>query len=535
MKVNEPKLEDIPVVREFPGVFLKDLSGLPLSREVEFCIDLIPGAMPKKAGSFHMCIDYRKLNKLTIKNRYPLPRIDDLFDQLQGSRFFSKIDLRSGYHQLRIREKDIPKTAFRTRYEHFEFTVMPFGLTNAPASKEEHEVHLKLMLELLEKEKLFGKFLKCEFWLQEVHFLGHVVNSEGLAGYYRRFIANFSKIAKPLTLLTQKNQKFEWGDEQENAFQTLKDMLCDAPILALPKGTDDFVGLDKQLERKEDGGLYLAERIWVPVYGNLRTLIMNEAHAIRYGVQLSIISDRDSYFTLRFWQSLQKALGTRLDLSTAYHPETDGQKFSYNNSYHSSVKCAPFEALYGRKSRTPIAWEEVRESKLFGSEIIQETTDKIVQIKERLKTARDRQKSYADNQQKPLEFSVGDKVLLKVSPRKGVVCFGKRSKLSPRYVGPFEIIERVGPVAYRLRLPQELVGVHDTFHVSNLKKCLADVKKLKKRRIPIVKVPWNSQRRPEFTWEREDGMKRKYLQRFARCDLDQLKFRDEIPFNRGKL
>ncbi|GJT13053.1 putative reverse transcriptase domain-containing protein [Tanacetum coccineum] len=315
MKVNEPKLKDILVVHEFPGVFLEDLSGLPLSHEVEFCIELIPGAVPvakspyclaptkmqelsnqlkelqekgfirpssslwgapvlfvkKKDGAFRMCIDYRELNKLTVKNRYPLPRIDDLFDQLQGSRYFSKIDLPSGYHQLRIREEDIPKTAFRTRYRHFEFTVMPFGLTNAPAvfmdlmnhlcrpyldkfvivfiddiliyskSKEEHEVHLKLILELLEKEKLFGKFSKCEFSLQEVHFLGHVVNSKGihvdpskietvknwkppkspteirsllgLAGYYRQFIANFLKIAKPLTLLTQKNKKFEWDDE----------------------------------------------------------------------------------------------------------------------------------------------------------------------------------------------------------------------------------------------------------------------------------------------------------------------------------
>nr|GEY06131.1 putative reverse transcriptase domain-containing protein [Tanacetum cinerariifolium] len=246
-----------------------------------------------------MCIDYRELNKLTIKNRYPLPRIDDLFDQLQGSQYFSKIDLRSRYHQLRVREEHIPKTAFRTRYGHFEFTVMPFGLTNAPAvfmdlmnrvcrlyldkfvivfiddificskSKEEHEVHLKLILELLKKEKLFKKFSKCEFWLEEVHFLDHVVNSEGihvdpkkieavknwkppkipteirsflgLAGYYRRFIVSFSKIAKPLTLLTQKKKKFEWGDEQENAFQTLKDMLCDAQILALPEGAADFV------------------------------------------------------------------------------------------------------------------------------------------------------------------------------------------------------------------------------------------------------------------------------------------------------
>nr|GEU82053.1 putative reverse transcriptase domain-containing protein [Tanacetum cinerariifolium] len=214
-------------------------------------------------------------------------------------------------------------------------------------------------------------------------------------------------------------------------------------------------------------------------------------------------------------------------------------EFSYNKRYHSSIKYASNEALYGRKCRTPIAWAEVGESKLIGPEIIQETTDKIVQIKERLKTVRDRQKSYANHRRKPLEFSVGDKVLLKVSPKKGVARLGKRSKLSLRYVGPYKIVERVSPVAYRLRLPQELVGVHDTFHVSNLKKCLADaklhvpleevkidnklyfveepmkimdreVKKLKKRRILIVKVRWNSRRGPEISWEREDEMKRKY-------------------------
>ncbi|GKA67671.1 putative reverse transcriptase domain-containing protein [Tanacetum coccineum] len=194
-----------------------------------------------------MCIDYRELNKLTVKNRYPVPRIDDLFDQLQGSSVYSKIDLRSGYYQLRVREEEISKTTFRTRYGHYEFQVMPFGLTNAPAvfmdlmnrvfkpyldkfvivfiddiliyskNKQEHEEHLKLILELFKKEELYAKFSKC------------------LAGYYRRFIEGFLKIAKPMTKLTQKKVRFEWGDKQETAFQLLKQKLCSAPILVYLK------------------------------------------------------------------------------------------------------------------------------------------------------------------------------------------------------------------------------------------------------------------------------------------------------------
>ncbi|GJV64713.1 putative reverse transcriptase domain-containing protein [Tanacetum coccineum] len=294
----------------------------------------------------------------------------------------------------------------------------------------------------------------------------------------------------------------------------------------------------------------------------------------KHGVPVSIISDRDGKFTSHFWKSLHKALGTRLDMSTAYHPETDGQsertiqtledmlracvldfgkgwdkhlplvEFSYNNSYHTSIKAAPFEALYGRKCRSPICWAEVGDSQLTGPEIIHETTERIVQIKSHIQAARDRQKSYADVRRKPLEFQVGDKVMLKVSPWKGVIRFGKRGKLNPRYIGPFKIIAKVGTVAYRLELPEKLSRVHSTFHVSKLKKCMADeplaipldeiqvddklnfieepveimdreVKRLKQSRIPIVKVRWNSKRGPEFTWEREDQMQKKYPHLFT--------------------
>ncbi|GJU99307.1 putative reverse transcriptase domain-containing protein [Tanacetum coccineum] len=839
------------------NTIIREFSGLPPTRQVEFQIDLMPGDAPvarapyrlapskmkelseqlqelsdkgfirpsfspwgapvlfvkKKDGSFRMCIDYRELNKLTMNNRYPLQRIDDL-----------------------------------TRYGHYKFQVMPFGLTNAPTDKEEHEEHLKAILELLKKEELYAKFSKCEFWIPKVQFLGHVIDCQGihvdpakiesikdwaspktpteirqflgLAGYYRRFIEGFSKIAKPMTKLTQKKVAFEWGDKQEAAFQTLKTKLCSAPILALPQGAENFIvycdashkglgavlmqrekviayasrqlkiheknytthdlehgsvvfalkiwrhylygtkctvftdhkslqyilnqkelnmrqrrwlellsdydcdiryhpgkanvvadalsrkernqplrvralvmtiGLDhpkqilnaqtevrkpeniksedvggmlienskdpekfrtEKLEPRADGTLCLNGRSWLPCYGDLRTVIMHESHKSKYsvhpgsdkmyqdmkklywwpnmkaniatyvskfltcgkvkaehqrpsgllvqpkipewkwdnitmdfvtklpkspqghdtiwvivdrltksaiftpmretdsmeklarlyikevvarhGIPVSIICDRDPRFASHFWRSLQKALGTSLDMSTAYHPKTDGQsertiqtlkdmlracvidfgngwikhlplvEFSYNNSYHASIKAAPFEALYGRKYRSPVCWAE----------------------------------------RKPMEFQVGDRVMLKVSPWKGVVRFGKRGKLNPRYVGPFKVLKKIGSVAYKLELPQELSRVHNTFQVSNLKKCYSDkplavpleglhvddklqfveepveimereIKRLKRSRIPLVKVRWNSRRGPEFTWEREDLFKKKYPHLFT--------------------
>ena len=338
-----PDIKEVEVVNEFEDVFPKDLPGLPPDRDIEFAIELIPGAAPvskapyrlapvelkelatqlqemldkgmirpsvspwgapvlfvkKKDGSLRLCIDYRELNKLTIKNKYPLPRIDDLFDQLKDAIYFSKIDLRTGYHQLKIKSEDIPKTAFRTRYRHYEFLVMSFGLTNAPTTfmdlinpifkkyldkcvivfiddilvysktKEEHAEHLRIVLEILRKEQLYAKWSKCEFWLKQVQFLGHVINKEGitvdpakieavsnwerpktptevrsfleLAGYYRRFVQDFATIATSLTRLTRKEEKFEWTDKCEESFQELKKRLVTAPVLTLPDEKENFV------------------------------------------------------------------------------------------------------------------------------------------------------------------------------------------------------------------------------------------------------------------------------------------------------
>nr|GEV69693.1 putative reverse transcriptase domain-containing protein [Tanacetum cinerariifolium] len=462
-KSDKKRLEDILVVKEFPDIFPKDLPGLYPVRQVEFQIDLIPGAalvartpyrlalsemqelsnqlqeltdrgfirpstlpwgapvlfVKKKYDSFRMCIDYQELNKLTIKNRYLLPGIDDLFDQLQGSSVYSKINLRSGYHQLRVREEDIPKTAFRTRYGHYEFQVMPFGLTNAPAvfmdlmnrvckpyldkfvivfiddiliysrNEEEHVNHLRIILELLQKEK----------------FQGLNVDPAKIEA-----VKNWISPTTPTK-----------GEEQESAFQLLKQKLCEASVLALPKGNDDFViYYDASLQECQKPSSLLvqpeipmckSERITMDFITKLPKTsnghdtiwvivdrLTKSAHFIPtratdsmetltrlyikeivswHGVPMSIISNRDSHFTSRFWQSLQNALGTQLDMSTAYHPKTEGQskrtiqtlkyilracvidfkkgwdrhlpliKFSYNNSYHASIKAAPFEALYG--------------------------------------------------------------------------------------------------------------------------------------------------------------------------------------------
>ncbi|KAL0551545.1 hypothetical protein IC582_010634 [Cucumis melo] len=389
-------LSSEPVVRDYPDVFPEELPGLPPHREIEFAIELEPGTVPifrasdrmalaglkelkvqlqelldkgfirpsvspwgapvlfvkKKDGSMCLCIDYRELNKVTVKNRYPLPRIDDLFDQLQGATVFSKIYLRLGYHQLRIKDGDVPKTAFRSRYGHYEFIVMSFGLTNAPAvfmdlmnrvfrefldtfvivfiddiliyskTEAEHEEHLRIVLQTLRDNKLYAKFSKCEFWLKHVSFLGHVVSKDGvsvdptkieavtswtrpstisevrsflgLAGYYRRFVENFSRIATPLTQLTRKGAPFVWSKACEDSFQNLKQKLVTAPVLTVPDGPGSFVIYSDA--SKKGLGCVLMQQGKVVAYAS-RQLKSHEQNYPTHDLELAAV-----VFALKIWR-----------------------------------------------------------------------------------------------------------------------------------------------------------------------------------------------------------------------------------------
>nr|GEV89091.1 retrotransposon protein, putative, Ty3-gypsy subclass [Tanacetum cinerariifolium] len=628
-KSEGKQLEDVPIVRDYPEVFPKDLPGPPPARPVEFQIDLNPGAAPvarapyrlapskmklleqlpelskkgfirpssspwgapvlfvkKKYRSFRMCINYRELNKLTVKNRYPLPRIEDLFDQLQGSSVYSKIDLRSGYHHLRVQEQDVPKTAFRTRYGHCEFQVMPFGLTNAPVvfmdlmnrvckpyldkfmivfiddiliyskNEKEHKEHLKEILELLKKEKFQDRihqrlgisqntdrdppiFRPCVVLMQiekviayasrqlKVHEQNYTTHDLELGSVvfalkiWRHYLYGtkctvFTDHKSLQHILDQR----ELNMRQRRWLELLSDYDCDiryhpgkanvvagalsrkerieplwvralvmtigldlprqileAQIEALkPKNlekedVDGMIRRDipkEKLEQRAEGTLCLNGRSWLPCYGDLRSVIMYESHKSKYSIHPGSDKMYQDMKKLYWWPNMKANIATYVSkcLTCA--------KVKAEHQRPSGLLAAPYEALYGRKCRSPVCWAEVGEAQLTGPELIQETTEKIVLIKQRIQAAQDRKKSYADLKWKPVEFEVGDRVMLKVSPWKGVVRFGKRGKLNPRYVRPFKVLAKVGKISYRMELPQELSRVHHTFHVSNLKKCYAD-------------------------------------------------------------
>ncbi|GJT64149.1 reverse transcriptase domain-containing protein [Tanacetum coccineum] len=546
-----------------------------------FKIDLIP----IKLGSFDIVIGMDWLSKyharIICNEKVVYIPIDGETLIIQGDRITEK----KKSEEKRLEEFPVVR-------EFLE--VFPKDLPGPPPVRKEHANHLRIILELLRKEKLYAKFSKCDFWIRMVQFLGHLIDSQGLhvdpakieavknwaspttpmklhqflglAGYYQRFIKDFSKIAKSLTELTQKNKKYIWGEDQESAFQLLKQKLCEAPILALPEGNDDFVvycdashqGLGAVLMQKEKVIAYASrqlkpneENYTTPMTRIAPILALPEGNddfvvycdASHQGLGAVLMQKEKDLKKLYWWPNMKAIIAEYVGKClTCSRVKAECQKPSGlltlekdgKDTYHwwnsltitvimpvLSKGTQPFEALYGRKCRSPVCWAEVGDVQLTGPEIIHETTKKIVQIRQRLQAARDRQRSYANVRRKPLEFQVGDRVMLKVSPHK---------------------------VAYKLELPEELSNVHNTFHVSNLKKCLSDeslvipmkelwlddklnfmeepveimdreVKQLKQSRIPIVKVRWNSKRGPEFTWEREDQIRAKYPHLFSNITL----------------
>nr|GEX07944.1 putative reverse transcriptase domain-containing protein [Tanacetum cinerariifolium] len=346
-----------------------------------------------------------------------------------GSSVYSKSDLRSGYHQLRVREEDIPKTVFRTRYGYYEFQVMPSGLTNAPTSEEEHAKHLKLILELLKREELYSKFSKCDFWLSRVQFLGHVIDSEG-----------FSKIAKPMTMLTQKNMKFDWSEKAEVAFQLLKQKLCSASILALPE--------DAQVEAIKDEN-FRTKDLCDKMYQDLKKLYLWPNMKIEIATYVS-----KCLTCAKVKTECQKPSGL---LVQPVIPEWKWENITMDF----------FTKLPKTSTGQDKMWAEVGDTQLTGLKIVHETTEKIIQIKKRIQAARDRHKSYVDRRRKPLEFEKLSRVHSTFHVSNLKKCF-----VDEPLAIPFDHIQ----IDDKLNFIKEPVKIMDR-----------EVKRLKQSRIPIMK------------------------------------------------
>ncbi|XP_073119740.1 uncharacterized protein [Henckelia pumila] len=535
-----PELADIPVVCEFSDIFSDEIPGLPAMREIDFSIELVPGTLPISKAPYRMA---------------PL-ELKELKERLEYL-------LNKGYIRPSVSPWGAPVLFVRNKDMHRLPPIESGDGISVDHSKLEAVIN----------------------WPRPT-FVPEIRSFMGLARYYRRFIAGFSSIAKPITQLTQKNAPYVCTDDCEASFIELKKRLTSAPVLSILSGTgksnasadalsrkvcdlslstlrvskliEDFCvsGLDfvtdaRPVRVSMDGVLFVNRHIVVPDIADLRHQIMNEAHCSKFsihpggrkmynglkqqfwwkkmkadvtnfvskclnfqqmanvyikdvvrlhGVPKFIVSDRDPRFTSHFWNSIQEALGTRLHLSIAYHPQSDGQseqiiqiledmlravvldfgaswqeslplvEFSYNNSYRSSIGMDPFEALYGRKCRSPLFWDDLSEAPFTGPYMIRDMSDKVKLIQTRMRTAQDRQEKYANVRRRPLSFAQGDRVFLKISPFRGTVRFGNRGKLSPRFIVPYEILDKVGDLVYRLALPRALSGIHDVFHVSMLRK-----------------------------------------------------------------
>ncbi|KAA3473620.1 DNA/RNA polymerases superfamily protein [Gossypium australe] len=414
------------------------------------------------------------------KNKY------HLFNQLKGATVFSKIDLRSGYYQLRVKDSDVPKSVFKTRF----VVVFIDDILIYSRDESKHAEHLRIVLQTLRDNQLFAKFNKCEFWLREVGFLRHIVSA---------------KAQKCDNELQAKRVQCELTSDSD--YQIGSDDCLMSREWKWDRVTMDFVSGFPLSLKKNDAIWVVVDRLtklthFISVctdYSLDKLVELYIPKIVRlYGVPVSIISDRNPRFTSRFWKKLPEALGMRLHFSTAFHPKTDGQserviqilkdmlrcyvlkfegnwekylplvEFAYNNSFQSRIKMVLFEVLYGRKCQTPLNWPELSEKKIHEVDLIRETEDKVTVIRDSLKAASDQQKLYTDLKLKDIEFQISDKVFLKVSLWKKILRFGRKGKLSLQFIGSYEIIERIGPVAYRLALSLELEKIHNAFHVSML-------------------------------------------------------------------